>query len=221
MINVVDVYVKAYLRAMKSVYDIDGQPTHMHSGHTQPSIIRMICEDMGLSSDVINAGLKRAVEILTDTTITLLADDLRPAVLPGVVEVLDALKQAGHALALVTGTVSRSARVILERSGLQRYFPVGAFGDEGNERVALLHLAIDRATRTYGLEPDHRRLVVVGDSPRDIQAGKALHARVIAVATGYHTPDMLAQYNPDAILLDFSDRQIALKAILGEHQEFT
>jgi len=219
LVGVSNQCIEAYHIALRTIYGIEGEPDlQKHSGHTQPNIIRMICRDRGLPPDVIEARLAEAARVLSDTSIALLDDDLRSAALPGAVDLLDTLKQSGHALALVTGTVSTTARVVLERTGLQRYFPVCAFGDEGNERVDLLHLAVSRAVRTYGLESDHddqSRLVVIGDAPRDIQAGKALGARVVSVATGCHTPDMLARHNPNVILPNLKDRQAALDAILG------
>jgi phosphoglycolate phosphatase-like HAD superfamily hydrolase len=109
--------------------------------------------------------------------------------------------------------------IVLERTGLHRYFPVYACGDEGGERVDLLHLAIRRAANVYGFEPDRNRLVVVGDAVRDIQAGKALGARVVAVATGAHPLDALLQHAPDVALLNFGDLKAALDAILGNSEE--
>ena len=150
--------------------------------------------------------------------IALLDGDIRSCVLPGAVDLLDALVQGGHALALVTGCISRTALFILEHAGLSRYFPVCVFGDEGDERLDLLHLAVSRAVAAHELEGNWdvpNGLAVSGDAPRDIQAGRALGARVVAVATGHHGLESLARYNPDALLRSLADLQAALGAILG------
>jgi phosphoglycolate phosphatase-like HAD superfamily hydrolase len=65
------------------------------------------------------------------------------------------------------------------------------------------------------LEPGRNGLVVVGDAVRDIQAGKAVGARVVAVATGAHAPDVLAQHDPDVVLSNLEDVQAALDAIVS------
>jgi len=215
LINVSDRHIKAYRTALWRVYGIEGEPNlHKHPGHTQPDIIRMICRDRGVSPDLIEAGLTEAVKVLSDTTIALLDHDLRSTILAGVKDLLEALATRHHVLALVTGTVSRTTRVILERTGLQCYFPICACGDERDQRVELLRLVIERAAGVYCLELRHNDLVVIGDAPHDIEAGKALDAWVVAVATGHHTMDVLAKYKPDVVLPDFKDCQRALDAIL-------
>ena len=220
LINIGYAHREAVRFAVRIVYGVDpvlgGQA---HQGNTGPNILRALCRARGLSSEVIEEHLTEAVKVQSETTIAILDDDLRMAVLPGVVPLLETLQKGGRALGLVTGTVSAITDVVLERTGLQRYFPVCACGDEGSERVDLLHLAIDRAAHTYGFEPGRNGLVVVGDALRDIQAGKALGARVVAVATGAHTLDALLQHAPDVVLSNFEDLRAALDAILGNSEE--
>jgi phosphoglycolate phosphatase len=218
LINIGYAHREAVQFAVRTVYGVEITRVldrQTHQGNTQVNIMRAIGEMMGVDAKVIEARLAHAMKVQAEATIALLDDDLRSAILPGVVPLLETLQQAGHALGLVTGTVRPVTSVALERTGLQRYFPVCACGDEGNERVDLLHLATDRAARAYGMELGRNGLVVVGDAVRDIQAGKALGARVVAVATGFHPPDVLAQHDPDAVLSDLQDTEAALDAILG------
>ncbi len=218
LVNVGQQHHEGYRVALGEVYGIDGRPdSQLHQGNTQPNIIRAICRDHGLSRDVIEAGLAQALGRLSEVTISLLDQDLRSAVLPGVVSLLDSLESAGQVLGAVTGRAQAAARVILERSALIRYFLVGAFGDEGDQREDILRLAVKRATKLCKFEREGQGLVVVGDAPRDIHAAKVLSARTVAVASGYHTVAELAQCNPDAILLNFQDQRLALDAILGNH----
>ena len=218
LINIGLTHRKAVHIAVRTVYgleiDRDLDPK-THQGNTQPNIIRAIGSLMGQSPEVTEAHLDEAIRVLSQTTTTILDEDLRREVLPGVVPLLETLQEAEHALGLVTGTVSATTSVILERTGLRRYFPVRACGDEGGERVDLLQLAIHRAARTYGLKPGRNGLVVVGDSVRDIEAGKAVGARVVAVATGVQPPDLLAQHDPEVVLPNLEDLQVALDAIVS------
>jgi phosphoglycolate phosphatase len=218
LINIGYAHREAVRFAVRTVYglevDRDLDPG-IHQGNTQPNIMRAIGSLMGLSPQVIEAHLDEAMKVQSQTTIAILDDDLRREVLPGVVPLLETLQEADHALGLVTGTVGPTTGVILERTGLQRYFPLLACGDEGSERVDLLHLAISLAARTYGWEPGRSDLVVVGDAVRDIEAGKAVGARVVAVATGAHPSNVLARHDPDVVLPNLEDVQAALDAIVG------
>ena len=200
--------------ALKQVYGLDEMPIRPeYPGHTMLNFMRMALRDSGYSADAIETGIEKASQLQVEITLSLFPDDLRSAVLPGVVSLLDALQQDGHALALVTGTQSLTGRAALDRTGLQSYFPVCAFGDEVDVRIDLLHLALRRAAREYNLKPAPAMLVVIGDSPRDISAARAIGARAIAVATGNHSLDALAQHNPDTLLPSFEDWQVALEAI--------
>jgi len=209
-------YISAYRIAVREAYGIEGEPDLDRApGNTQANIIRMICLEAGLDRETIEAGLKEATTVLATTILSLLEDDLRFGILPGAEELLGVLTSQGQALALVTGTISQIARVVLFRTGLERFFPVCACGDEEEDREELLQLAIRRAHAAYRLDAASDNLVVVGDAPRDIEAGKAVGARVVAVATGHHTVSVLAAYEPDVILPDLRDHRAALEAILG------
>jgi phosphoglycolate phosphatase-like HAD superfamily hydrolase len=54
---------------------------------------------------------------------------------------------------------------------------------------------------------------VIGDTPRDIECGKAFGAITVAVATGKYTREELASHGPDFLFDDFSDPDAVLKAI--------
>ena len=58
-------------------------------------------------------------------------------------------------------------------------------------------------------------VVVVGDTPRDIACARAGGARVVAVATGQFSAEVLAEHAPDALLTSLADTEAAVRAILG------
>ena len=59
------------------------------------------------------------------------------------------------------------------------------------------------------------RLVVVGDTVRDITAALASEAVAIGVATGASTVEELEAAGATAVLPGLGDRDVALAAILG------
>ncbi len=216
LVMVGDHYSQAYPAAIRAAYGIepDFHDDGTHSGNTQPNIIRAICRDLGLDDAAIDARLPEAVAALAATVLRSMPDDLRSCILPGVRCVLTALQDQGHALALVSGTVGPIVRAILGRAGLQGYFPVCACGDEAGERVGLLNLAIERSMQAHGLSAGYGGLTVVGDAPRDIQAGREVGARVVAVATGFHKHEALAEHQPDVLLPSLEDWQRAVAAMV-------
>jgi phosphoglycolate phosphatase len=72
---------------------------------------------------------------------------------------------------------------------LWRRFRFGAFGDQHIDRRALVPVAIERA-RARGVDVSH--VVVIGDTPLDVDCAHAHGARAVAVATGEYSRDDLA-----------------------------
>jgi phosphoglycolate phosphatase-like HAD superfamily hydrolase len=126
--------------------------------------------------------------------------------LPGVLELLEKLKSRPHlVLALLTGNVSRGAQLKLEHYGVWHFFEFGAFADDHHDRNRLGPFARARAKEKHGREFSASDIDVIGDTPRDIDCGRALGARTVAVATGTWTRDQLAAYQPDFLIDDLSD----------------
>jgi phosphoglycolate phosphatase-like HAD superfamily hydrolase len=55
--------------------------------------------------------------------------------------------------------------------------------------------------------------VLVGDTPRDIEAARHAGARAVGVATGRYTVGELAERKPDALLDDLADSVAVLRAL--------
>ena len=112
-------------------------------------------------------------------------------VLPGAELVLVRLVEAGVMLGLVSGAMEGAARTKLMPANLNRFFVFGAYGSDSPDRADLTSLAIDTATRLVDkLTP--AQVYVVGDTPHDIEAGKAAGAVPVGVASGRYSTDELA-----------------------------
>ena len=70
-----------------------------------------------------------------------------------------------------------------------------------------------QAERVTGHKIDGKDVVVIGDSPRDVEAGKELNTVTIAVATGFYSQEVLKESNPDFIFKDLSDNMTIMSAI--------
>lgn len=126
--------------------------------------------------------------------------------MPGVREALDAVAaELGVVQTVATGNVPRSARVKLDAVGLAGPpldLELAGYGDRPGPRVGILHAARERLVRRYG--PDVR-LVVVGDTPRDVEAAHAAGGVAVAVATGPVGVDALTAAGADVVLADLTD----------------
>lgn len=127
--------------------------------------------------------------------------DLRRKVCPGVRAVLGRLHRLGVPMGLVTGNLSRIAWIKLRRAGLDRYFSLGAFAENGSTRALLLRRAIAQARRTRLIAP-RAVITYVGDHPNDIQAARRAGVRILAVGTGIVPETELLVLEPDRFVAD-------------------
>jgi phosphoglycolate phosphatase-like HAD superfamily hydrolase len=137
-----------------------------------------------------------------------LADDIVVSagyrVLPGVVECLRALGEAGVMLGIVSGAMEGAARTKLVPGDLNRYFVFGAYGSDSSDRAELTGIAIEKAGRLHR-QLDPSQVHVVGDTPRDIDAATAAGAVSVGVATGKYSVAELQAAGGDHVLATLED----------------
>jgi phosphoglycolate phosphatase-like HAD superfamily hydrolase len=121
-------------------------------------------------------------------------------VLPGVEETLRRLTDAGFLLGLTTGGTEAAAHTKLERGGLNPFFSFGGYGSDSPDRTVLTRRAIERAGEILKRPVDPERVLVVGDTPFDIEAAHAAGAVAVGVATGNHSEDDLRRAGADYVL---------------------
>lgn len=121
-------------------------------------------------------------------------------VMPGVASQLPRLIDDGVLLGIVSGALEAAAHIKLARGGLNRFFCFGGYGSDSSDRSELTRLAIERAGRIHGHPLDAARLLVVGDTPRDIDAAHAAGAIAVGVATGKYSVEALRSAGADHVL---------------------
>jgi phosphoglycolate phosphatase-like HAD superfamily hydrolase len=126
----------------------------------------------------------------------------------GVKKLLFNLKDlSGVYLGLLTGNVEAGARLKLNTFGLNGFFPVGAFGDDSENRNLLLPFAVERLLDSESIEVNYEHCVVIGDTPSDVECARIHGASSIAVATGTYTLEQLKRTAADLVLPDLSDTE--------------
>jgi phosphoglycolate phosphatase len=154
------------------------------NGMTDPGIVRAGLERLGRTVD------RQVVAAILDDYLGFLGDELTRAtttfhVYPGVTALLDALATRGHvAVGLGTGNLREGARRKLGRAALDSHFGFGGFGSDHEDRAELLRIGAARGAARLGCAPDGCHTIVIGDTPHDIAAARAIGAASLGVATG-------------------------------------
>ncbi len=142
-------------------------------------------------------------------------EDAAKCVLPGVIDLLESLFHTGDILALYTGDSAAVAQAMLAATGLGKYFRLCFYGTESLSRADMVRQAALEASRLAGKTINGNDIVIIGDSLRDIEAAREVGAIIIAVATGFHTPEQLRARRPDYLFPDLSDVRSVLRIING------
>ena len=149
-------------------------------------------------------------DALRDAYLDHLADEIvKPLpgslVLPGVAAVLDALAARGDcAVGLLTGNFARGAEIKLGHFQLWSRFAFGAFGDAHVSRRDLVPIAMAQAALA-GATVAASRVVVIGDTPLDVDCARAHGARSVGVSTGPFTRADLAAADADLVMDTLED----------------
>ncbi|HMI56077.1 MAG TPA: HAD family hydrolase [Gemmatimonadaceae bacterium] len=205
-------------RALGLVFGSPGNPSYRYDGKTDKQIVRDVMRLEGHSDEHIDARMEKLIELYLEGLREGAKSgkfNVRP--LDGVVELLDALEARENVvLGLLTGNVEPGARVKLTAAGINpERFRVNAFGSDHEHRPRLPAIAQRRASETLGLEIVGGRLIVIGDTPADIECGRSLGARAIGVASGHYTVEQLQEHNPYAVFPSLKNTQQVLDTILN------
>ena len=209
---------RAVHRALAEVYGSSGPSDYRFDGKTDPQIVRELLRSDGHADEHIDDHMPRALHRYVEV----LAEELdsprhTPRALPGVVRLLDTLAARSDAiLGLLTGNVIDGARAKLAAVGIDpARFEVGAYGSDHEQRAELPSIAARRVQVAHGQHMTGQDIVIIGDTPSDVQCGRSLGVRAIGVATGQYSVKALLACGAFAAFDDLSDADAVIAAIFA------
>ena len=189
--------IRALNRAFQKLYSVNNAMEGiLPHGKTDPGIIREILHSHPIPA--ISDGFPTSLAAVLESYIEFLDDEIGSTpsykILPGIEDMLDTLAlRSDLAIGLATGNVEAGARIKLERGNLNRYFPFGGFGSDSENRTELVRQGAEKAATYLGHMPDPSDVFVIGDTPRDIFAGREAGFLTVGVATGKYSKAELAE----------------------------
>ena len=207
---------RAMQRALTTAFGTSGSAGYRYDGKTDMQIVRDLMRMEGHEDDVINARMQSLLGDYVDA----LHEELRSGTtrverFGGVVELIEALEaRPDRRIGLLTGNIEIGAGAKLRAVGIDPgRFTVCAFGSDHEVRGELPAIAQRRAREQLGLYVEGDAIVIIGDTPADIDCARPIGARAIAVATGRYSVEELAAHAPVAVFPDLSDTDAVMRAI--------
>jgi len=208
---------RAVKAALERVYGTVGSiDAYDLGGKRDQRLVFDVLEAAGLGRATVKERLDDFFEVYARGLSVEIGDGRNVTTLPGIASLVRRLHETpGVLLGLLTGNIEEGARIKLASTGLSPYFPVGAFGSDHMDRRQLPSLAARRAHALIGHAFPPEDVIVIGDTPLDIDCARAFGAVAVAVATGFHTTAQLSEHEPDLLFDDFNDVERAAVALLA------
>ncbi|HVF22204.1 MAG TPA: HAD family hydrolase [Pyrinomonadaceae bacterium] len=203
---------------LEEIFGTSGRLSDMRvSGMTDLQIVFEALAETDVSQDEVRAQIDRLCLRLTEEARRVTGNGVPFfELLPGVRETLQVLHDhPRYRSALLTGNIAPMAQLKMELMGLDQYFTLpGAFGDESHIRRDLPALAAERIRKHLQIEIPPEHFIVIGDTPNDIDCGRHVGARTVAVGTGrFYSREEILACEPDAVLPDLADTDLVIETL--------
>lgn len=187
------------------------------TGMTVPLAVRQLLADNDVPDDIAQQLQARFLEALP-AKLDEMRDHIREhgEILPGAPEALAAVAADPVLVASVlTGNLRPSAETKLDTFRLAQFLDLdtGAYSSDSADRPSLVAIAQQRAEAQYGVTFACANTVIIGDSLEDVRTAVEGGARVVGVASGTTSMELLMQAGADTVLESLLDTKAVLKAI--------
>ncbi|MDJ0675870.1 MAG: HAD-IA family hydrolase [Calothrix sp. MO_167.B42] len=118
--------------------------------------------------------------------------ELKPIV--GIKESLAALRDEEHRLGIITSNSADNVTDFLKNNDLEVFFDFIYSGVTIFGKTTIINNALKQNNLSS------QQVIYVGDETRDVEASKKANIKVIAVAWGFNSHEVLAKQNPDFLI---------------------
>lgn len=174
------------------------------NGATDLDVFRRIAADRGeVSTSEMEAAFFERLGHHLDLRLAMTP----PEIFPNIGKIVPLLSNHWK-LGIVTGNIEATARHKLRHAGLLHYFDLRGFGCgcDHPDRVEIARIALERAGNP-------QCSVLIGDTPKDVNAANVNGMVSIAVATGAFDVQTLEKTGADYVFEDLSDTERVLAVL--------
>lgn len=204
-------HYQAFVEAVKKFYGFEEDISGInYAGKTDPQILREALKLGGFKEEEIEKNFHKCQEYMVQYYLENVHKE-KVRALSGTAELLKELQSERTLLGLVTGNLKPIAYAKLNRAGLDGYFPFGGFGSDYEDRYLLVRKALELAKGQYGYEGD--KVLVIGDTPRDVYAAQVYNLKTLAVATGRYSVEDLERTGADYVIENLKNKREFLEIL--------
>jgi phosphoglycolate phosphatase-like HAD superfamily hydrolase len=208
---------ECFLSAVDHYFPEFNFPNISFNGKTDLQIAHELLASSQISEHDVQIQMRKIIDLYIEKALEQTQTRAHEVeVLPGVRELLNELDAHPDVfLGLLTGNVKKGAATKLTCVGLENYFRFGVFGDDHWDRYKLPALAQKKVKDEFKLNFTGKQIVIIGDTIHDVNCGKSIGVRSIAVGTGRNVcQNELLEQKPDFYFKDLSDTYLVLDSIL-------
>lgn len=196
------VHFSAFHNAFREVLGLDANLNGLVlHGNTDIGILKAALKREGFASGFIDSQIPRIVKRMC-AEVCHNRELLRPQLCPSINELISCLTMQRKLLGAASGNLEPIGWMKLEKAGLKQALSFGSFAWPREFRAEIFKHGISTARRRLG---SSARVCVIGDTPADVHAARAVGAPVIAMSTGIYDFSELRACNPDACCASAAD----------------
>lgn len=212
IIDVFPFHNKATELTFKKVFGIKARMDEIdYAGKTIRKVLTELAILKKISRNEIKKKISKALKIYDKTFISIIPKKIKKFVLPGVYSLINNLaKDKNNFLIVLTGDSEKITKTLLRRAKILKKFHFIVSGEQTTNRIKLMKIAVKKAHKET--KQEFEKIIVIGDSIHDIEAGRAVNAITIATLTGRHTKTQLKAKKANYIFKNLEDKRI-LKVI--------
>jgi phosphoglycolate phosphatase-like HAD superfamily hydrolase len=180
-----------------------------------PEICRRLLIDVGLNADATASSLEKVLRRVEEIYLTL---DPKPVLNEGVEKLLRILSaSSNHKLGVLTGNLGVVAEHKLRLTRIRPYFAETFYSNGYFDRSDLVRDAVQACMAKYRAR-GNGAVIIIGDTPRDIEAANANDAGAVAVSSGNYSAAELEKAGARTVFSTLEPSNELLKALHFEER---